>query len=330
MVSPANIGSAALPRTFAARYRHPRLLWITGALTGVASAASVLLIRAAAVAENGLDVPMLVMGIALALAAVFGGAAWTYLIRGKAESPAARARREAREQHEAEAAARRAQDAYDGMERVAGTLAEASGAAAFVQYRNLKATADHWYGPDADMRLTEWVERVGFDPSTVRSERLGFLHAVDGGAPVEIFRDWVIRDQEAYNVDVTTSGHVHVDGAVQVSTAVDANGRLVEHRVDSRRAELQLLGAGWSVSAAISPDDVIEARKLLARLDSHVGTLKPRAASSDDISQMVERILNGTGQPPAEKLQQLSNLRFERLLSDEDFERAKAKILGLS
>ena len=291
---------------------------------------SVVLIRGAVVAADGPDVPMLVAGIVIALAAIFGGASWAYLLRGTAESPAAQARREAREEHEAEVAARRAQAAFDDMRTAADMLSTLGGAAAFVQYRNLKATADHWYGSDADVRLKEWVERVDFDPSTVRSERLGFVHTVDGGEPVEIFRDWVVRGQEAYNVDLTTNGHVHVDGAVQVSTAVDANGRLVEHRVDSRRAEIQILGAGWSVSASISPDDVIEARKLLARLESHVGMLKPRAASSDDISQMVDRILSGTGQPPAEKLQQLSNLRFERLLSDEDFERAKAKILGLS
>jgi hypothetical protein len=43
----------------------------------------------------------------------------------------------------------------------------------------------------------------------------------------------------------------------------------------------------------------------------------------------VDAILENTGQPPAEKLTQLSNLRYDRLLSDDEFQRAKNKILGL-
>ena len=45
--------------------------------------------------------------------------------------------------------------------------------------------------------------------------------------------------------------------------------------------------------------------------------------------KMMETILNSSGQPPAEKLKQLSDLRFQRLLSDSEFEAAKARILGI-
>jgi hypothetical protein len=39
--------------------------------------------------------------------------------------------------------------------------------------------------------------------------------------------------------------------------------------------------------------------------------------------------MSNSGQPAAEKLKQLSDLRFQRLLSDSEFEAAKAKILGI-
>jgi hypothetical protein len=44
---------------------------------------------------------------------------------------------------------------------------------------------------------------------------------------------------------------------------------------------------------------------------------------------MIETILSNSGQPPAEKLKQLSDLRFQRLLSDSEFDAAKARILGI-
>ena len=43
----------------------------------------------------------------------------------------------------------------------------------------------------------------------------------------------------------------------------------------------------------------------------------------------VETILNATGKSQAERIQELSNLRYQRLISDEEFQAAKTKILGI-
>jgi hypothetical protein len=68
---------------------------------------------------------------------------------------------------------------------------------------------------------------------------------------------------------------------------------------------------------------------MIAQLAARVEELKPRAATAADISTMIDVILNNSGQPAAEKLKQLSNLRYERLLTDAEFEAAKTRILGI-
>jgi len=51
--------------------------------------------------------------------------------------------------------------------------------------------------------------------------------------------------------------------------------------------------------------------------------------SPADIREMVDGILNNTGQPAAERIRQLDVLRYEHLVSNDEFKQAKDKILGL-
>jgi DNA-directed RNA polymerase specialized sigma54-like protein len=60
-----------------------------------------------------------------------------------------------------------------------------------------------------------------------------------------------------------------------------------------------------------------------------IESLKPKGVTSADISELMKTILSNSGQPAAQKLQQLSDLRYQRLLTDEEFEAAKAKVLGI-
>lgn len=43
----------------------------------------------------------------------------------------------------------------------------------------------------------------------------------------------------------------------------------------------------------------------------------------------INRLVSEAGKSPAEKLEELSNLRFQRLLTDAEFEQAKSRILGI-
>ena len=92
---------------------------------------------------------------------------------------------------------------------------------------------------------------------------------------------------------------------------------------------MQFTSESWALSAPIAPDDANEARRFIDHLMTHVESLSSRHATVADMREMIDTILEANGQPPAEKLQQLSNLRYERLISDEEFERAKTRILGI-
>ena len=245
-----------------------------------------------------------------------------YLLRGRGVDPKIAARRAAAEQRQAALAA-------EGMEQATRALAAARGGAAVVAYRNLEATVQRFHPQDAAAKLHEALAFINFDPSRLNSPRFGMVHSTNGGA-VEVFRDWIIYGQESHDVDASTRGNVYVDGAVRVSAVPVAGTKTVVNQTqDLRTAQLQFVSASWSMSVPINPDQANEARRLVGQLAVNVELLKPRGVTAAEMSAMVNTILNSTGQPPAEKLKQLSNLRFERLLSDEEFEAAKARILGI-
>lgn len=137
------------------------------------------------------------------------------------------------------------------------------------------------------------------------------------GGVIEIFEKWVIVGQQGYDVDPSIRGEVYSE---LVSTQAG---------VAQQKAALTLATRSWSINHNIVAEHAGEARRMIAQLMAHADSLKPVAASADDIKEMVDRIITSTGQPPAQKLEQLSNLRYQRLLSDTEFEQAKHKILGI-
>jgi hypothetical protein len=138
---------------------------------------------------------------------------------------------------------------------------------------------------------------------------------------VEVYKNWIISGQNAFDVDVSTRGEVHVEGNVQV----DAKGK----KHDMRKANIHFASTNWSHTFPINVEQVSDARRIVTQLSAVIESLKPASATSADISKMIETIMSNSGQPAAEKLKQLSDLRFQRLLSDSEFESAKAKILGI-
>lgn len=253
-----------------------------------------------------------------------------YLLRGRGENPKVVEReRVAAQRQEANAAA--------GMSQATAALAAAgSGGAAVVAHRNLEATARKLHPTDWRSKVQEALASISFDPATISSPRWGTVPAATGGE-VEIFRDWVIYGQEAHDIDASTRGRVYLDGSVHVTSAVVPQGtrgrkakktQVVNTTHDLRTAQLHLTSAAWSMGVDISPDHANDARRLADQLSAHAESLKPTPATAADIKNMVDRILADTGQPPAEKLKALSNLRYDRLLSDEEFAQAKERILG--
>ena len=112
-----------------------------------------------------------------------------------------------------------------------------------------------------------------------------------------------------------------VDGSIQFDKKNNA--------VDTRTATLQLATQEWSHAFKILPDEADEARRILNHLLALVEEMKPKGVTSADIKDLTEKLLASSGKSPAEKLEELSNLRYQRLLSDQEFESAKSKILGI-
>ena len=92
---------------------------------------------------------------------------------------------------------------------------------------------------------------------------------------------------------------------------------------------MHFVSTNWSHTFPFDLNQVSEARRIVAQLSVVIENLKPASVTSADITKMIETIMNNSGQPAAEKLKQLSDLRFQRLLSDSEFEAAKSRILGI-
>lgn len=249
-----------------------------------------------------------------------------YFLRGRGVNPA-------KAQQAAAAAQRRAALVTESVDQAAAALAAApAGGAALVAYRNLESTVTKFYGMNAPARLEWELSRIEFDTETIAAQQFGYVPSLAGGN-VEIFPGWVVFGQEAHNVDATTRGVVHTDGAIQVSSAVvtdrKSRERVVSQQHDLRRAQLQLTSSTWSLSTPIHPDHVNHARAILARLAAQVESLAEAPVTRSDIREILESLVNNDGQPAAQKIRQLNNLRYERLLTDEEFKRVKDKILGL-
>lgn len=307
-------------RPFAAKYAHMGWGISLAILSGLFLISGLSQIGAAASGDPEAN-PL--GGIVLALmAAPFA----VYLLRGSGVDPA-------KAQRAAVAAQRQAVLVAGSVDQASAALATAApGGESVIAYRNLQSTVQQYFREDAPARFQQELERIGFDDSTIASPRFGYLESRAGGS-VEIFRDWVIYGQVAHNVDATTRGTVFTDGAVQVTSTVvlekKSRQRVVTQEHDLRTAQLQLTSATWSLSTPIDPNKVNDARVLLAQLATHIESLSGKPITSADIRDMVNGILNSTGQPAAERIRQLDVLRYEHLLSNEEFKQAKDKILGL-
>ena len=235
-----------------------------------------------------------------------------YLFRGKGMSPKALERSE-----------KRALKLQSKIDDAKSTLVSSKGGKRVVAYRNLENVLKSTKAPDYSTQFEAILQEINFEKKSIESTSIGSIPKLGilNRDKIEVYRDWIICGQEAYDVDSSTRGEVHIDGSIQF----DAKNR----KRDNRKANVQFVSQTWSQIFPIDPDNVNQARLVVSQLSAVVDSLKPSGVTTADISKMIETILNNSGQPPAEKLQQLSELRYQRLLTDQEFEAAKAKVLGI-
>ena len=222
---------------------------------------------------------------------------------------------------------KKAQQSELNIQQALRRLEESSGAQSVIAYDQL-----HWLVTRRDangaQRLADLLESIKFDMSRLDSKLIGSLTNVEAGVfatahqrQIRIYKDWVIAGDLGYDFDISTRGSVNVDGSV----TFDKNNRPVDMRV----ATLQLATQEWSHAFRIDPNQADEARRILNQLAAIVDEMKPKGVTAADIHNAMERLIGASGKSPAEKLEELSNLRYQRLLSDQEFEAAKSKILGI-
>jgi len=278
-------------RPFAAKYKYRWQGWVAVGL-GLSAAVS------------GEPVSV-VIGILLLAAGVF-------LLRGQGMNPKS-----------IERSQKKVDKLQSKIEEATRRLESSSGGNAVVAYRNLENILKSTKSPDYASKFAEILAEIKFDRSSIQSDHIGSISGpgVLNRVPIEIYKNWIISGQTAYDVDVSTRGEVHVEGNV----AIDNKGK----KQDMRKAYVHFVSTNWSQTFPFNLDQVSEARRIVAQLAAVTDSLRPTGVTSADIAKMIETIMNNSGQPAAEKLKQLSDLRFQRLLSDSEFESAKTRILGI-
>lgn len=304
--------STRLRRPFSAKYAHRGwgiTLIIVGALSvlGIASGA----------------IPALLVGLALI--------AWgIYLVRGQGITPAKAAKlAQLRAEHEA---ARMLLPALilPSIEAAAAALAAPPpGGAAFIAYRNLIETTRFFAPAHVDEIIASVLAATGYAAHAAAAP-LGAFPAVNPPTTVEVFPQWLNVGQHSYDFERGTHVEIFVDGHFALTSHTVAQGRRTQQVIqehDLRRATVQFTSPSWSFTAEIPLTALVTARETAARLNALLAQAEPQAATFGEIQAMVERIVASNEQPVEEKIRQLSNLRFERLLSDVEFEQAKARLL---
>jgi hypothetical protein len=215
--------------------------------------------------------------------------------------------------------------AQSEIQSVLKELENATGVEAFLVHEHLESLVDE-AGPNYSKTLSELLASINFDQSRVESNYLGSLDNLGSGTyggggreTIRIYEQWVVSGDMGYDFDVSTRGSVNVDGSIQF----DKNN----NEVDMRTATLQLATQDWSKAFKIRPDEADEARRIVNQLAAIFEEMKPKVLTAVEMKEAMKELLESSAKSPAEKLEELSNLRYQRLLTDQEFQAAKTKIL---
>jgi hypothetical protein len=282
-------------------------LVVLSAIGGIVTSISV-------IAESGFTSTAIGQLFAVLIGILFYGGIGAFLIL----SPLPQAILDKRRKNKSDQAER---DIADALKR----LEKTSGVRAAMAYENLERIV-YKTQKDSVQRLSELLKSIEFDKSLVESKFIGSVANMAGPMfgsadkkSIRIYKDWVIAGQIGFDFDISTRGQVNVDGSITYDKK--------NNRVDNRTATLQLATQDWSYAFKIHPDHADEARRIVNQLLAIVEEMKPKGVTATDIQEAMSKLVSSGGKSPAEKLEELSNLRYQRLLTDQEFETAKAKIL---
>lgn len=224
----------------------------------------------------------------------------------------------------------RAADQYDAA--LARFKAEAAKslkprAALVTPYLALLAASSQHFGAASAAQIREVLKDLGVDAGAMAPALIG---QVPGLA---VHPDWLVVDnKQAYDLTAATRAQFHLDDRVQtVTQSKTRGGKTISTSTEvPRGGTLQIVSEGWSQTVAVRPQYVPSARKLVEHLAIRVDQLREanRVAAEERRSVGAEQVRAIANPETAQALQNLQNLLYTRVISDEEFARMKAKLLG--
>jgi hypothetical protein len=199
-------------------------------------------------------------------------------------------------------------------------------AALVAAYLGVHAAATRHFGAvQAPGELAALFASIGFDPASVSAPIVGQIPGL------AVHRDWIIVGTTSFDIDGTTRAQFHLDDIARVTTTSKQKGRnVVSTSVEAPRGgQLQIVSSGWSQTIRVEAWNVANARVLAETINIRGEQLKgsmDKAAQRSSVE--VEQIRAIANPETAQALQNLQNLLFTRVISDEEFARMKSKLLA--
>lgn len=161
-------------------------------------------------------------------------------------------------------------------------------------------------GPSVSGPIDNWtfldqkLSEVGISRESVLSGSLSGNVRLRHFIFTDVFPGFVVTGGRVFTIDSATRVHLHHSSA------------------------LEIIGTDWTAKYYES-----NAASVGERLKAHIETLSsPQKNSKKDIRRLIDSVLESSRQSTAQKLKELSDLRYSRLLSDLEFQEAKRRLLG--
>lgn len=175
------------------------------------------------------------------------------------------------------------------------------------------------------VELSRECAELGFAMETVSTPVLGQVQGLT------LHKDWFIVGTRAFGITSTTRAQFDLDDQVKtVTTSQNSGKKVVSTSVEAPRGgTLRLVADDGQQVITVKPNDVSNARQIVQIVLARADQLKESSTSAAQgrASTEAEQIKAISNPETAKALQNLQNLLFTRVITDEEFAKMKAKLI---
>jgi hypothetical protein len=179
------------------------------------------------------------------------------------------------------------------------------------------------FGATAPQELGAEFARMGFDPMTLNASIVGQVPGIS------MYPHWIIAGNAAYDLSAAARATFHLDDQVRTVTTTDKRGVSTSVEVP-RGGQLRVMTPEWSLAFPVASNYVPAARHIADQINYRAEQLREHTSTAaiHQSSVEVEQIRAITNPETAQALQNLQNLLYTRVITDEEFASMKAKLLA--